>query len=127
MIAGQDIAAEAARVISDTTWKGKHTLQLDGAADVSFDEAATAIGKAIGREVKHVEVPLNQAQEGMVAKGLSEEYVKEMLKLFTGFSNGWLSPAQGRTKGTTTPTTIEQFAREVMAPAFSVELAGTQN
>ncbi|MFQ5601572.1 MAG: NmrA family NAD(P)-binding protein [Candidatus Krumholzibacteriia bacterium] len=118
MIATQDIAVAAAKVITDDTWQGKRVLELHGAADLSFDEAARAISEVAGRQVKHVEVTPDQALEAMTGLGMSGGVAGLLVELYAGLGSGWLATEQPRSAESTTPTTFAQFARDVVAPAI---------
>jgi hypothetical protein len=51
---------------------------------------------------------------------LADNVVEEMLEMYRAMDSGLLAPAERRTRETTTPTTLERFAREVLAPLASV-------
>lgn len=116
MIGTTDIGKATARRILDTTWTGKSVLGLLGPADLSFDEAAAAIGRGIGREVTHIQVSEDQARQAIRAMGLSEHVTEVFLELERSIESGLLRPAESRTSETTTPTTLEEFARDVIRP-----------
>jgi uncharacterized protein YbjT (DUF2867 family) len=116
MVATRDIAQVAALRLQDNTWTGRTVQGLHGPADLSFDEAAMAIGRGLGRPVVHVRVPEEQARQAMSAAGLSEYVADMVLELYRAIESGLLRPAEPRTAETTTPTTLEQFARDVLQP-----------
>ncbi len=118
MIATEDIAETAAAVLCDRSWTGKRVLELQGAADVSFDEAAKTISQVIGREVQHIQVTAEQAFEALTGMGLGEDYSKQLIELLESIDRGWLKPAQARSGENTTPTTFAEFARDILAPAI---------
>jgi len=118
MIATKDIAQAAANVLTDTGWSGQRVIELLGAAEVSFDEVAAEIGKALGKEVKHIKVDNEQALQAMAGMGLSESFAKSLVELDNNLESGWLKPTQSRTPQTTTPTTLAQFVSGVLAPAI---------
>ncbi len=119
MVATRDIALVAALRLLDHTWTGRTVQGLHGPADVSFDEAAIAIGRGLDRPVVHVRVPEEQARQALRAGGLSEYVAEMVLELYRAIESGRLRPAEPRTAETTTPTTLEQFSRAVLKPLVS--------
>jgi uncharacterized protein YbjT (DUF2867 family) len=119
MVATKDIAHAAALRLLDHTWTGQTVRGLHGPADLSFDEAAGAIGRGLDRPVVHVRVPEEQARQAMRAGGLSEHVTDMLLELYRGIESGLVRPAEPRTADTTTPTTLEQFSRDVLKPLIS--------
>jgi uncharacterized protein YbjT (DUF2867 family) len=119
MVATRDIAQVAALRLLDHTWTGRTVQGLHGPADLSFDEAAAAIGRGLGRPVVHVRVPEEQARQAMRSGGLSEHVTEMILELDRAIESGLLRPAEPRTADTKTPTTLEQFSRVVLKPLLS--------
>lgn len=119
MVATKDIAHVAALRLLDHTWTGRTVRGLHGPADLSFDEAAAAIGRGLERPVAHMRVPEDQARQAMRAGDMSEHVTEMLLELYRGIESGLFRPAEPRTATTTTPTTLEQFAREVLKPLVS--------
>ena len=120
MIATADIARAAADRLLDDQWTGRNVRGLHGPADLSFDEAAELISRGVGFRVRHVRVPDDTARRAMRSMGLADNVVEEMLEMYRAMDSGLLAPAERRTRETTTPTTLERFAREVLAPLASV-------
>lgn len=116
MVATQDIGRVAAKRLLDTTWTGRSVANILGPSDLSFDEAAAGIGRGIGKLVTHVQVPEDQARQAMKQAGMGDDAIGLMLELYRAMSGGLLKAPEGRTVESTTPTTIEQFARNVLKP-----------
>lgn len=116
MIATKDIAPVGAKLLLDGSWTGQQAVGLHGPADLSYDEAASAIGEGLSRPVRHVQVTPDQARESMVGMGIHPEVVKTYLEMYDAFETGRLKVAEPRTPETTTPTTLTAFARGVMKP-----------
>ena len=119
MVATRDIAEVASKWLGDETWKGLNVVPIHGPRDYSFNEAAHLIGDALGHEVKHVRVSYNQAREQLLGIGMSENMADGFLEMESALENGRVKPEVARRKDTTTPTTLETFAKEVIAPAIS--------
>ncbi len=119
MVATRDIARAAAQHLLDSSWSGRTVKGLHGPADLSFDEAAAAIGEGLERPVTHVQVPEDQTRQALRAMGLSEHVTELVLELYRAIESGLLRPAEPRTAETTTSTTLEQFAWDVLKPLAS--------
>jgi len=116
MIATQDVAAAAATILLDGSWTGQQAVGLHGPADLSYNEAAAAIGEGLGRPVRHVQVTPDQARESLEKMGIHPNVVTSYLEMYDALETGRLKIAEPRTPTTTTPTTLTTFAREVMKP-----------
>lgn len=115
MVATRDIGDAAARWLLDAGWTGHHVRGVQGPADVSPAEAADAIGRAIGRDVRYVQVSREDARQALLGFGASEHVADEYSRLFTGL-DVHAADREPRTAETTTPTTIEAWARETVLP-----------
>jgi uncharacterized protein YbjT (DUF2867 family) len=119
-IATRDIAVVGARRLTALDFKGKVVHELLGARDVSMDEVTRVFGKAIGKpDLQYRQFPYADAQNGMVQMGLPAEIAGMYMEMTRGFNEGKITPTQPRNAETTTPTTVEEFATSVFAPAFN--------
>ncbi len=116
MIATRDIGPAAAARLLDDSWTGTSVQELHGPADLSFDEAAAAISEGVGRPIAHVQVDEGQTREALLGMGLSANVADTLIEMYGGFDSGLIGAAQERSPDTTTPTTLIEFAREVIAP-----------
>ena len=116
-VATRDIADVAARWLQSSEPVGKVVRGVHGPRDVSHSEAAQIIGAALGRELRHVEVPVFAAEQGMLRAGVPAHVATLLAELYQGVRDGRVSRAEARSAETTTPTTLAEFAREVMLPA----------
>lgn len=118
MIATKDIAAVAARRLLALDFKGKSVQDLEGPRDYTMAEAARILGAAIGKpDLKYVQFPYADAEKGMVANGLTPDLARLFIEMNKGLNDGIMKPTQPRSKDTTTPTTLEEFAK-VFAAAY---------
>lgn len=116
MIATRDIGRVAAKRLASPNWTGQNVRELHGPADLSFDEAAAAVSQGLGHKVTYVKCNRDQARQAMLAGGVSDNAADLMLELYDAVESGRLRPMQTRSAETTTPTTLAEFAREVMLP-----------
>jgi uncharacterized protein YbjT (DUF2867 family) len=118
-VATRDIAAVAAQELLDTSWKGQRIRGVHGPVDLSQDQIAETLTRILGRQVKYVQISVDQARQGMLAAGFPGFAADLFCEMYQGFLDGRVAAAEPRTAETTTPTTFEQFAREVVAPAVA--------
>ncbi len=118
MVATDDISGEAAKRLLDRSWTGRIYQGVHGPANLTFDEAASGIGEALGREVNYVAVTPDQAKDAMMGMGLTADLTESYLEMYVGMGKGLLEPAESRSAETTTKTTIAEFARKMMGPAL---------
>ena len=115
MVATQDIAEAAADVLLAPR-NGHHIVDIVGPEEVSLDRAAEIVAATIGKSVRAVTVPGEALKQGMVHGGLSLEMAEllvEMEESMGDFAHEFLGE-----KKITGNIAFEQFAREVIAPAY---------
>jgi uncharacterized protein YbjT (DUF2867 family) len=121
MIATRDVAAVAADLLSRTPPKGQSVRELHGPREYSFQEASAILGAAIGKpDLGYVQFSPEQSRQAMIGMGISGAAADSILEMIHGFCSGHLGSRQARSARSTTPTTLEEFARTVFAPAFRV-------
>ena len=125
MVATKDIAAKAAELLAGDTLANHAVHYLLGPRNYSLAEATAAIGQAIGRpDLPYVAFSYEDAKKGMVGAGLSVNQA-DLYDEMTRNINESKSMANGpRDASSTTPTTMEEFAQTVFAPAFKAATAG---
>ncbi len=117
MVATRDIADVAARELLTLDWSGRHVVSAMGPKDLTFSEAATALSEGIGRHVSHITVEPEQARESMLGSGMSPGLTDGFLSIFAAGDAGLLR--WERDASSTTPTTLEEFARTVVRPMLA--------
>jgi uncharacterized protein YbjT (DUF2867 family) len=123
MTATADTAAAAARALAGDPPKGVRVVPLHGPRDYTFDDAARLIGEGLGEKVSHVRVSASQAREAMRGLGVSDHVAGVFLEMYEAIDSGRLVAEYPRSAATTTPTRIEDFARQMMAPALQAQRA----
>jgi uncharacterized protein YbjT (DUF2867 family) len=112
LIATQDVANVVAAKLDALDWRGNAVLPLLGPKDYSMNEVTKAIGTAIGKpDLKYVQFPADQAKQGMMQQmGVSASVADAFVGLSQGINLGVFN-IEKRNAATSTPTTIEQFAK----------------
>ncbi len=111
MIDTADIAEFATRLLLRLDFGAHSTRELMGPGDISMEEATRIIGKAIGKEdLSYVQFTYEQAEEAMIAMGLSKAVVQSLSEMDRALNEGLIQLQEKRGAGNTTPTSFEQFA-----------------
>jgi uncharacterized protein YbjT (DUF2867 family) len=119
MTATQDIAAFAAKALAARDWTGVKVQELLGPRDLSFDDATRIVGAAIGKpDLAYVQFPYADYSAALQQAGISKSVADLYAEMDKAFDDGLVKSVEGRNAGNTTPTTFEQFAATVLAPAY---------
>jgi uncharacterized protein YbjT (DUF2867 family) len=120
-IATKDIATVAARELLSGQ-SGTKIIDLIGPETISHNQVAEILSRTLGKQVKHVVVSTDQLRAGLVAAGFSDTVASSFIEMSEAGNKGLLADFLGdeRRKGT---TTFEQFAREVVLPAYRAQTA----
>ncbi len=119
MTASADISREAARALRSRDFAGATVQELLGPRDFTLKETTSILGKAIGRpDLAYVQFPYEAAFDGMVSVGLSKSMASLYVEMSRGFNEGKIKSVEGRNLRNTTPTRFEDFAADVLAPAY---------
>ncbi len=112
MIATRDIAMVAADHLVMRTFSGKSVKALLGQRDLTMDEAATIIGRKIGKpDLKYVTFSYDDTYRGMLDTGLSKDVSRLFVEMSKGLNDGLFGLARTpRTPENTTGTPFEEFA-----------------
>ena len=124
MIATRDIGNVATDALLHPTIRGKQVRELHGQRDISYAEAASIIGKMVGKpDLKYVQAPDDQFRGALIQMGMSEAMASLLLEMTGALNSGKMHALEGRTAQNTTPTSFEMFASEVFVPAYQHQVA----
>ena len=125
MIATRDIGEAAAIAMHKLDFSGFSIRELQGQRDISHNEAAAAIGAAIGKpKLSYKHFPAFLVEQGMKQMGIPGKTAALMSEMNEAANDGRLKPQEERSERNTTPTTSEAWAEEVFAPAYRAKAAG---
>jgi len=115
MIATADVAAVAAVALRERNWSGAVVRELLGPRDLTYTEAAAAIGAAIGQsDLQYVQLPDEELMAILTeAAGFSPDFAALFVEFNQALSEGRLHSLEGRNERNTTPTEFEEFAAEL--------------
>ncbi len=124
MIAARDIGAAVADALLQLAFHGKQIQELHGQRDLDYSDAATIIGKAIGKpKLAYVQAPDDQLRAAMVQMGMSGNFAGLMLEMAAALNSGYMRALEPRTARNTTPTSFETFVAQVFVPAYQQQVA----
>jgi uncharacterized protein YbjT (DUF2867 family) len=125
MIATRDIGTVAAALLLKRDFSGKEAWELLGQRDVPYTEAASVIGKAIGRpNLAYVQLPPQQLKPALVQMGMSSNMADLLLEMAEAMNSGHMVALEARSPRNTTATSIETFVAEEFVPRFQGKAAG---
>jgi uncharacterized protein YbjT (DUF2867 family) len=119
MIATRDVGDYGAQRLLDLDFSGKQTRELLGERDLSMAEATTIIARGIGKpDVRYQQFPYDQVQQVLEQMGMSPKKAAVYIEMFQAINAGVLRAEEPRSPENSTPTTFEQFVRDVFVPAY---------
>ncbi len=117
-IATADIGHAAAAELLELSFKGKSVRELHGVRDLTYTDATRAVSKAVGNpNLKYVVASEADARGGMLQMGLKPALVDGFLEMYRALNERRMKTVQPRTDRSTTPTSIEAFAKGLAAAA----------
>jgi uncharacterized protein YbjT (DUF2867 family) len=87
MVDVRDVSEAVAKVLVD----GSHlseTLTMTGPDSISISQAAAIVSSVIGREVRYIDVSLEETRQTLLAAGLDEYLVNEYIVYYRAFAEG---------------------------------------
>jgi uncharacterized protein YbjT (DUF2867 family) len=119
MIATRDIGEFATNALLELDFKGKQTRELLGQRDLTMNEVASIIGKAIGKpDLKYTQLPDDQTRSGMISMGMSPSIANLILEMAGALNSGHQRALEPRSGENTTPTSYEKFVEEEFVPNY---------
>lgn len=113
VIAARDIAPIAADALQKRNFVGTQIRELLGERDVTMKEVTRAIGEELGKpDLEYVQLSADEYKGLLQSHGYSENAAKEMFELSEAINDHRFAVEQPRTAINTTPTSIEEFAKE---------------
>lgn len=124
MIVTRDIGNAAANALLQRNFRGKEIRELLGQRDLDYVEAASIIGKAIGKpSLAYVQAPDEQLRPALLQMGMSANVAGLLLEMAGALNSGYMKSLEPRLAANTTPTSFETFVSEQFAPAYQQQPA----
>ena len=119
IIATRDIGAAASDWLLSLNFRQKQTHELHGQRDVSYDEVAKIIGKAIAKpNLRYTQAPDQQVRAAFIQLAMSSNMADLLLEMSGSLNAGYMRALEPRSAQNTTPTTYETFVREEFLPLY---------
>ncbi len=116
--ATRDMGAAAARLLQDRSWSGQEDVPLLGPEDLSFNEVATIVSEALGREVRYQQVPFGGFKAQLKERGMSEGFATGYVDMMRAKNEG-MDNAATRSSANTGPTTFREWTETELKPALN--------
>jgi uncharacterized protein YbjT (DUF2867 family) len=122
MIATRDVGDYAAQRLMDLDFSGKETRELLGERDLSMTEATAVIARGIGKSnLRYEQFTYDQVQQVLVQMGMPPEKAAVYIEMFEAINAGLLAAREQRSPENSTPTSFEQFVRDVFVAAYQAQ------
>lgn len=119
MIAARDIGVAAGKAMLALDFTGHQTLELQGQRDITYNEVASIIGKAINKpELTYNQLPNEQIKPALTSMGMSPNFADLLLEMTGALNSGYMKALDPRTPKNTTATSYESFVAEKFLPAY---------
>ena len=119
MIATRDVGDYAAQRLVDLDFAGKQTCELLAERDLSMTEVTAVIAHGIGKpDLRYEQFSYDQVQQVLTQKGILPKGAAMYIEMYKAVNAGVLVPQEPRSPENTTPTSFEEFVRDVFAAAY---------
>jgi uncharacterized protein YbjT (DUF2867 family) len=123
MVATQDIALVAAGFLEIPTQESVMIREILGPRDYTMQEATAILGAAIGKPgLPYVEFGEENFLQGLTEAGFSVSVANGYVEMSQAFNEGRIQNVVRRQASNSTPTSLEAFAQQVFAPAYSAQI-----
>lgn len=116
--ATRDMAAIAARLLGDDTWKGQKEVPVLGPEDLSFDDQAAIISDVVGLPVRYQQISFDQFKQQFLDRGASESVARGYVDMYRAKEEG-IDNVVLRTSENTAPTSFKMFCEQALKPILT--------
>jgi NAD(P)-dependent dehydrogenase (short-subunit alcohol dehydrogenase family) len=100
-------------------FRGYQTHELLGERDLTMTEATSVIGKAIGKpDLQYRQITYDHFRGFLLQMEASQRMADLFVEMSEALNSGYARALEPRSNRNTTPTSYEQFVREVFVPAY---------
>jgi len=114
--ATRDIAAVAARLLTEEGWTGFEEVPVLGPEDISYEDMAQTMTEVLGKPVHFQQIPGEAFKSNMVDAGMSEAMAQGLLEMMEAKDRG-LDNEVERTPENSTPTSFREWCEDTLRPA----------
>jgi len=124
MVATRDIGTRAADELLKLEFTGRSTRELRAPRDYTFPEVARILGDATGNPgLSYHRLPDEAFEEALAHMGLPRTTAALFREMVVALNEGRVKALELRSPENTAPTTLEQWAQQVFAPAYQGKIA----
>jgi uncharacterized protein YbjT (DUF2867 family) len=116
LVATRDIAATAARLLLDRSWKGRGGVAVMGPEDLSYNDMARIMSEVLGKPIRFQQISNDAFKTQFVSSGGSEAVARWLVEMRADSEKNPHGSIV-RTAENTTPTTFHEWCEEVLKPA----------
>ena len=116
--ATRDMAAAAARLLTDRSWSGREDVPVLGPDDLSFDEIAGIISEVVGREVRYRQMSFAALEAQLVERGTPQDFAEGYVAMMRAKNEGLDNMAR-RSAETTGATSFRTWCEDILRPAIA--------
>ena len=114
--ANRDIAAVAARLLLDRSWRGQDSAPVLGPEDLSLNDMARIMTEVLGKPVRFQQIGFDAFKARLLANGMPEAMARAMVDMMAA-KNAGLDNAEPRTAANSTPTSFRRWCEDTLKPA----------
>jgi uncharacterized protein YbjT (DUF2867 family) len=115
MIATRDVATVAAAALVARDWNGVQVRELHGPCDLTYTEATSILGAAIGRpDLQYVRLPDAEMVDALVQAGFSRDCAELHVEMGRALSERTIAPLSPRTAEKATSTRFEAIVGDLV-------------
>jgi uncharacterized protein YbjT (DUF2867 family) len=107
----RDVGEVAAARLLAADWSGPAVQAVHGPADLTWNEVAEIVGRALGRKIAVQVISDDELRGALAGAGLTPGVVEGIVGMTAGLREGF-TPEQPRSFISTTPTTLAAWAAE---------------
>lgn len=115
--ATRDMAAAAAQLLADATWRRQQDVPVFGPDDLSFNDQAAIISDVTGRAVHYQQIGYDAFKQQFLDRGASESVAQGYVDMYRAKEQGMDNVVVRRPENTG-ETSFRQFCERVIAPAL---------
>lgn len=115
LVATADIAAAAASVLSDATWRGQDSVPVLSPDALTPQEMAHTLSEVLGTPITFAQTPLADFKTTMLQYGMSDSWAQGLVDMTVAQNEGIYEPEAAT--ATPAPTTFGQWCEHTLRPA----------
>jgi len=113
----RDLAAVAARLLSESGWTGREEIPLLGPDVLSFSNIAQIISEVAGRQVRYQQMTFEALKAQFLGRGASESFAQGYVEMYQAKNEGMDNTAVSKT-AERAPTSFRSWCEQNLKPAL---------